>query len=193
MIPKVRENGFVLAFKWKSRLSWTRGIGPRLILDMLSPNQFKISPWFAGIVIFGLLVLTVFMGWATAQTSLLMTRGMTVVGTALSAHPRTGRHHPAGLDYNLDYSFEYEGVTYHGSSEAPTLWVSETILPAPLRIRFLPGNPNLIWPPDIGIANPLPGEIFGTLLPLALAIIVGVKAKRDLRDSSTRETTAPED
>jgi hypothetical protein len=154
---------------------------------MLSRNRFKISPAFSCFLILGLLTVSFMGGKLCVLKYLMMSRGVFVDGKVVSTYRSTGRH----PNYFVNYDFDYNGVTYHGQSEASDVWVHQTPMLSPLqtptasqlRVCFLPSDPNINWPPDVGAENPLFGCFLLTLAFLSLAIFVGIKAILDLRGS----------
>jgi hypothetical protein len=78
-------------------------------------------------------------------------RGIITTGMALSTE--IGHTRAAGNFDVLHYEFEYNGKTYHDAvalSGEGESWLRRTALPAKIRIKFVPDDPTLSWPPDIG-------------------------------------------
>jgi hypothetical protein len=76
------------------------------------------------------------------------------------------RHGYKSGGYIVNYSFDCNGVTYHGSSAATTSWAQTATQSVPIRVKYIPDNPALNWPPDIGVTN--------SLLLAALPLLIGL-------------------
>jgi hypothetical protein len=154
---------------------------------MLSINGRNMSPGFSCFLILVLLTIDFFVGKRCMQGYLMMSQGISVFGTVSSAHYHT--HVRGGSSgYRIDYDFTYNGVSYHGKSDAPDEWVQKTAMPSPIRVQFLPDDPTINWPPDIGTGNPLWGIVFAEFVLVALTVFLAIKTILDLRASSKHET-----
>jgi len=76
------------------------------------------------------------------------------------------RHGYKSGGYIVYYSFDNNGVTYHGSSAARTAWAQTAAPSEPMLVKYIPDNPSLNWPPDIGV----PISLFAVSLPLLIGL-----------------------
>jgi hypothetical protein len=114
---------------------------------------------------------------------LIESRGIIADGTAVSTVYRGSFR---GGSYFVSYDFAYNGLTYHGTSRADRDWAKGTPMPAPIKVRFIPSNPDLNLPDVAGI-TPLWLSILFMLVLLSLAVYNGAKAISVWRVSSNQQ------
>jgi hypothetical protein len=92
-------------------------------------------------------------GRSAVEQHLLESRGKMVDGKAFFTE-----YKPAGRSagaYYVRYAFNYNGIRHEGEAQTSEGWVRSTRLPATIRVQFVPDNPALNWPPDVGVQRSL--------------------------------------
>src|SRR5579863_4195771 len=84
--------------------------------------------------------------------------GIFAGGTALRSEYRSGR----GGGYYVHYVFKYNQTTYQSERLVKESWIQATKLPAPIRVQFLPDNPDSNWLPGTD-PNPLWMDVLGAI------------------------------
>ncbi len=110
-------------------------------------------------------------GLSVAQSSVkqyyLESRGRTTDGTAFFREYKPAGK--AGGAYYVRYVFEYNGTRYKGEWQTSKAWVQANKLPVNIRVRFLPDNPAVNWPPDVGVRM----SLFLKVLFLLFCLVAG--------------------
>jgi hypothetical protein len=150
---------------------------------MFVGNQFKISPVFGSFVILFLLALIIFCAKGALTAYMVKEHGTNVDGQALSIRHVTGKGRGFG-NYVLNYNFNYGGVTYNSECQVAASWALNASLPSAVQIRFLPKNPSVNWPLNVGATDRFSTSILLACIFLVLAILLGIKIVRDARDIS---------
>ena len=138
---------------------------------------------FVCVLVLILLAIGFMVGKRCVRQYLIESRGIVADGTAFSIgykHSLNGRT----SGYFVTYTFDYNGVTYTGTSGANSSWACSASMPASVRVRFVPSDPNLSWPLEVGVYNPLWVGILFTLLPLSMATYLVTKTILYLRTRS---------
>ncbi|HTR41693.1 MAG TPA: hypothetical protein VMH87_08770 [Pseudomonadales bacterium] len=68
--------------------------------------------------------------------------GIFTNGTALKGYPIKG-------GYAVDYKFNYNRLTYQGTTDAKISWVSSAKFPTTIRVHFLASDPNISRVPEV--------------------------------------------
>jgi hypothetical protein len=89
-------------------------------------------------------------------------RGVSVEGETASVVYHHG--YKGGGGYIVYYDFECNGAIYRGSSPAKAAWAQFAYPRMPIRVKFIRGNPNENWPPDVGAST----SLFAVLLPFLI-------------------------
>ena len=119
---------------------------------------------------------------------LIESKGIVANGIAISTS-----YEQAGKTWNyfVHYTFDYNGFTYNGKSEVQAEWAHTASMPATIRVKFVPSNPNLNLPLDVGVQNSFWVGILIALVSLSFAIYIGVKIVLSFIRTSRNTETVP--
>jgi hypothetical protein len=112
-------------------------------------------------------------GQSSVEEYRLQSHGRVTDGTAFfTEYKAAGK---AGGAYYVRYIFDYNGIRYKGEWQTSEAWVHATKLPANIHVRFLPENPAISWPPDVGVHRSLVLNALFLLVCLFVAAYLGAK------------------
>jgi hypothetical protein len=123
----------------------------------------KIALLFGVLLLFCMVICSIGVR-AYSRQHFIDTHGVVTQGAVESVVYRHG--FKGGGGYIVYYSFDCNGVTYQGSSAARTAWTPPAAPAIPIRVKYIPDNPTLNWPPDIGVSN----SLFLATLPLWMGL-----------------------
>ena len=153
----------------------------RVALNIVPDRAMPTNPESKAYIVFLIFPILILMceiiALSVAQSAVehhrLDTHGITTNGTAILA-----RIEPAGRSggcWVVYYIFHYNGVRYNGDDKTTRTWVKATRLPTTIQVRFLPDNPVVNWPPDVGVRTPMPVKILFVVLGLVGFVYLTVR------------------